>query len=126
MRLRALLAVFAFSFIGSVALTGLAPWFNPCIGAPRFVDCVDPLKSRELKMQTGGTLYCNLGICDYFPSTWERVVQISTLLLLIGGAGALAALCCRERRALIALMTAGATIALSFALAAYMYPHGAA
>jgi hypothetical protein len=125
MRLRAILAVLAFSMFGSVALTGLAPWFNPCVGAPRFVDCVDPLKTRELTMQNGGTLACNLGICDYFPSTWERLVQALTLLLLIGGGGALAALCSRERRVLIGLTTAGATIAISIALTAFIYPYGA-
>ena len=126
MRLRAILTASAFSMLGGVALAGLAPWFNPCIGPPVFVDCIDPLQARELKMQSGGTLYCNLGICDYFPSTWERIVQISTFLLLIGGTGALAALCCRERRVLIGMMTVVATIALSVALSMYIYPHGSA
>jgi hypothetical protein len=125
MRLRAVLASLTLAALGAVALTGLAPWFNPCIGAPRFVDCIDSNEVREIEMQAGGTLTCRLGICDYFPSMWERLVQALTFLLLVGGVGALAALCVRERRWLAGLGTGGAAIALFVLFAWFMYPHTA-
>jgi hypothetical protein len=125
MPMRAILAGLLLTVYGSIALTGIVPWFNPCIGASRFVECVDPQRMTEVQMQNGGTLTCNLGVCDYFPSIWERLVQLLTCLLLVAGAGALAALTVRERRALIGLSTSAATVVSAIALTTLVYPYGA-
>ncbi len=126
MRARALIAAMSLSAAGAAVLAFIAPWLDPCIGASRFADCVDPnspqADSQGLIVVAPDSL-CYLGVCDYFPSAMEIVMRVCVVVLVVLATATISARVVESRRTMCGVATASATVALAFALTSYLYPY---
>ena len=118
-------SILAPAAIGAATLVLIAPWLNPCIGAHRFADCMDPRLMSDTEV-FNPERWCYWGICDWFPSTPEIIARIAIVLLVVLGAGAFGARLRGEHRATRGVATATLAVVLAVALTWYMYPYAAA
>jgi hypothetical protein len=125
MRARSLIAAMSLSAGGAAVLSFIAPWLNPCIGASRFADCIDPnsphADSQGLIVVPADS-WCYLGVCDDFLSATDIVIRICVVTLVLLAAGILSARVVERRRIIYGIVTALATTVLASALTSYLYP----
>jgi len=125
MNSRALLRVLGVSAAAAALLVLLAPWLNPCIGAIRYADCIDPKLVSEAEAMDPA-LWCYWGICDWFPSAQEKLWRIAAVLLVLAGAVALSVRLAKEQRMQCGVLTSIVTMVLAIAATWYLYPYATA
>jgi urea transporter len=121
MRTRQFIRVAALSVAGAAVLAITAPWLNPCIGASRFTDCIDP-NSPQADGQSPERS-CYLGVCDFFPSVGETLSRILVVLLVVSGVAFLVGRTVTGQRVVYAAVAALVSAALAMAITWYAYPY---
>ena len=122
MNSRTLIRALAVSAVAAALLVVLAPWLNPCIGAIRYADCIDPKLVSEIQALDPDQ-WCYWGLCDWFPSAAEKLSRVATVSLILAGAIVLSARHASEQRVPCGLLTGIVTIALAIAATWYLYPY---
>jgi hypothetical protein len=118
---RAVITTLSLAAAGAVVLSIAAPWVNPCIGASRFSDCVDPFSP------SGGPedleRLCYWGICDLFLSPSDLTVRVVLVLVILLIPTILSARIASGKRAIHAFAALAATIVLGFLVTWFLYPY---
>lgn len=117
-----LFAHLASCLVGGAALVTIAPWLNPCIGAMRFSECVDPLSDPEGRSLVS---WCYLGVCDSFPTVLGIALRVLAVLSVLVGSGVLVGRIVNDRRLLHGATAAGLTLVVGAASITFLYPYGA-
>ena len=89
MRIRPILSMLALSFIGGAVISLNLWWVSPCVGAFRFVDCIELFSGQEIIDY--GLPVCHMQNCETFFSAFETLSRILFMLAIIVGTGALGA-----------------------------------